>query len=57
MKGQLVKQFLNESKDAGNHSVIWNGKNNSGSDVGGGIYFYRVKTDDKSISRKMILLK
>ena len=57
MKGQLVKQLLNESRTAGTHSVFWDGKNNSGSYTGSGVYLYQVATDIKSISRKMILLK
>jgi hypothetical protein len=38
--------------DAGNHDVVW-----KGSEQGAGIYFYRLSTDSRSETRKMVLLK
>jgi hypothetical protein len=31
MKGQMIRSLLNENKSAGNHRVIWNGKDDRGS--------------------------
>jgi flagellar hook assembly protein FlgD len=42
---------------AGSHSVVWNGKDESGRDVTSGIYFVRLVTDDYHGLMKMILLK
>jgi Peptidase family C25/Secretion system C-terminal sorting domain len=57
MKGQLVKQLLNESRSAGTHSAFWDGENMNGSNTSGGVYLYRVQTSEKTISKKMVLLK
>ncbi len=57
IKSQLVRQLLNENKSAGEYAVIWDGKDNSGLVVSGGIYFFQVKTDRDTTLKKMILLK
>ncbi len=57
IKGQKVKTLMNDHVDAGEHSVIWNGKDQNGADVSSGVYFYRVKTADGVQNRKMLLLK
>jgi len=55
--GQTVRNLVNEEKPAGLYSVTWDGRDNSGKTVSSGIYFYKIKTDDFSSSKKMILLK
>lgn len=57
LKGQKVKQLVNETLPAGSHSVIWNGTNDSGKSVTSGIYFYKMKTGSYTYTRKMILMK
>ncbi|MCP4582488.1 MAG: T9SS type A sorting domain-containing protein [candidate division Zixibacteria bacterium] len=55
--GQTVRNLVNEEKPAGQYQVIWNGLDNSGKAVSSGMYFYKIKTDGFSSSKKMILLK
>ncbi len=55
--GQRVKTLLNESEEAGYHSVQWDGTDNHDREVASGIYFYRLKTGEFTQSKKMILLK
>ncbi|UCE25440.1 MAG: T9SS type A sorting domain-containing protein, partial [Candidatus Zixiibacteriota bacterium] len=55
--GQRVRRLIDETQPAGNHSVIWNGDDNSGGQVASGFYFYRVKAGDKIDNKKMLLLK
>ena len=57
IKGQKVKTLVNDSFIEGNHSVIWNGKDSNGNQVGSGIYFYKLKAGDFQKVRKMILLR
>ncbi|RLC58266.1 MAG: hypothetical protein DRH89_01535 [Candidatus Cloacimonadota bacterium] len=57
IKGQQVKQLISEQLPAGQHSVIWNGKDDNGKFVSTGIYFYKLKTENFEKTRKMILLK
>jgi M6 family metalloprotease-like protein len=57
IRGQLVRTLLDEEKQPGIHSVIWDGKDQKGHEVSSGIYFYQLKAKDHSEVRKMILLK
>ncbi len=57
LKGQKVKALINETLESGNHTVIWNGKDDKGKPVSSGIYFYKMKTDNYEEAKKMILLK
>ena len=58
IRGQKVKTLVNEFRNVGYHSVIWNGKDESGELVSSGIYLYQLKVDGEyKASRKCILLK
>ena len=58
IKGQKVKSLLNEQKQAGVHSIIWNGTDANNKPVSSGIYMYQLKVNGKTItSRKCLLLK
>ena len=56
-KGQKIKTLVNEMLPVGNHSVIWNGNDDSGEPVSSGIYFYKLEAGDFNQTRKMLLLK
>jgi hypothetical protein len=55
--GQNVKTLVNEYQDAGFYTKIWDGHDDSGSEVASGIYFYRIKAGDFSDIKKMVLMK
>jgi len=55
--GKLVQTVVNKKLEAGNHQVIWDGKNNNDETVSSGIYLYRLSTADNSSMRKMTLVK
>jgi len=55
--GQLIKTVVDEIKAPGEYSVVWNGKDDNGSLVSSGTYFYQIQTKDFASSKKMILLK
>ncbi len=64
LKGQKVKDFspsLCHPAAAGRgetkYSVIWDGTDDNNQPVASGIYFYKLKSGDIEISRKMLLLK
>ena len=57
INGQLVKTIVDEKQNAGNHSVVWNGRNDAGIQVATGVYLMRMKAEDFSKTRKMILIK
>jgi len=57
IKGQKVKTLYSGIADEGEHTIIWEGKNTNNKQVSSGIYFYKLKTGKKEMSRKMLLLK
>jgi len=57
MKGQKVKQLVSGQLSAGQHSIVWNGKDDNNKTVSSGIYFYKFKTSDYQATKKMLLLK
>ncbi|HPR17638.1 MAG TPA: S8 family serine peptidase [Candidatus Cloacimonadota bacterium] len=58
VKGQKVRTLVSDKQNAGTHIVTWNGKDDNGSNVGSGIYFYKLQAGARyTSSRKMILLK
>lgn len=57
IKGQKVKTLKNGLLQAGNHKLVWDGKNSNSDQVASGLYFYRLVTDKKKLTRKMILMK
>ena len=55
--GNLVRCLVNETRmQEGTYFVLWDGKNETGSSVNSGCYFYRLQTDDSFETRKMLLL-
>ena len=57
VKGQLVKTLHNGIANFGRNTVVWNGTDNNGNKVTSGLYFYRLTTDGKVETRKMMLMK
>jgi len=57
LRGQKVRHLVNGDVTSGTHSVMWKGKDDNGKQVGSGLYFYKLKTGGKEISKKMLLLK
>lgn len=57
IKGQLVRTLLDKEVEAGQHKVVWDGKNQKGEIVASGIYFYRLKAGDYVSVKKMGLVK
>ena len=55
--GQSVKVLKNELEQPGISTVIWDGRDESGSEVASGIYFYRIQAKDFIQCKMMILLK
>ncbi len=56
IKGQKVRTVTNESYERGNHSVIWNGNDDSGKTVSSGIYSYKLNINGKTGALKKCLL-
>jgi hypothetical protein len=57
MLGQKLKVLHSGTQKAGYHRLQWDGTNEYGSSMASGIYIYRLKTEEKVLIRKMILMK
>lgn len=57
INGQVIRVLVNEIQSAGQHTVKWDGLNNSGTGVTSGTYFLRLKTFEFTSIRKLTLLK
>jgi hypothetical protein len=55
--GELVRTLVDEMKNAGAYSIAWDGRNNAGSGVASGIYFYKMETRAFSQTKKMVVLR
>lgn len=56
MKQELLK-IQSTILDLYMHQVVWNGKDEGGKACGSGVYFYRLRTSEISVTKKMLLLK
>ena len=56
IKGRKVKQLVSNQLTSGNHSVIWNGDDDSGNSVSSGVYLYKLNVNGKTEAVKKCLL-
>jgi hypothetical protein len=57
LAGRLVRRLVHGRQDAGMHSTMWNGLDQSGSAVASGVYVYRLVSEDRVEKDKLVLLK
>ncbi len=56
--GQLVKTLINGHKEAGSHTLIWDGTDEYNNNAPSGIYIYRLLNNDGAVdTKKMIMVK
>jgi hypothetical protein len=55
--GQKVQTLVNSEYPAGHHNVVWDGRDNKGQQVGSGVFFYQMKTEEYVEVKRMVLLK
>jgi hypothetical protein len=57
VQGKRIRQLMDTKRDFGHVDLSWDGTNDHGDPVGSGIYFYRLKTGKKIMTKKLTLLK
>jgi hypothetical protein len=55
--GRSVTILVDGIREAGDRSVLWNGRDRDGREAASGIYFYRFRAGEFTETRKMILLR
>ncbi len=62
IKGQLVRTLLMGNRGAGvyvmkDKAAYWDGRDNKGEKAASGVYFYTLRAEDFSATRRMLIVK
>ena len=57
IKGQLVRQLFCGTAAEGRHAITWDGMNEQNRPAGSSIYFYRLESEEKVLTKKMLLIR
>jgi lysophospholipase L1-like esterase len=57
VNGRLVRTLVDETKNAGSHTAMFDGRDNQNRDVGAGVYFIRMHTSSSESTMKVVLIK
>ncbi|HEX5132807.1 MAG TPA: FlgD immunoglobulin-like domain containing protein, partial [Candidatus Krumholzibacteria bacterium] len=57
VRGARVRTLVNGERAEGRYIAEWDGRNDQGSPVSSGVYFYRMTSTRFSETRKMLLIK
>ena len=57
VSGRLVTTLVDRSMPTGEAEVLWNGRDARGAPASSGVYFYRLTTSERSLTKKMVLIK
>ena len=57
VRGLLVVTLVDEVREAGRHTVVWNGRDDADRTAASGVYFYRIQAADFEATQRMVLLK
>lgn len=55
--GKEITTLINEVKESGRHSVVWDGKNEFGNTLPSGVFIYKIKAGEFTQVKKIILLR
>ncbi len=57
IRGEIVRWLVNKNEQPGYYEAVWDGKNQHGTDVASGIYFYRLQAGSYIKTMKMAYVK
>ena len=57
VSGRRVRELVDERRERGAYRVVWDGRNDAGSPVATGVYFYRLVAGTFVETKKMTLIK
>ena len=55
--GSVIRVLKNEEQAPGYYALQWDGKDELGNSVPSGTYFYRMKTEEFTQTRKLLLIR
>ena len=53
--GRLVRRIVGTG-ERGSHVISWDGRNSRGASVGNGLYFFRIRFGDETVTKRVILI-
>jgi hypothetical protein len=57
IRGQRVRGVVSGVFESGVHSVVWDGRDDRGNNVGSGVYFYQMRVGEFVETRRMVLIR
>jgi hypothetical protein len=57
IQGRLVKTLVKQEMEAGNHQVVWDGKDEAGNAAASGVYLYHFRAGNFGDTGKMVLMR
>jgi|GEM_PF-4853465 len=55
--GALMRTLVDREQKPNRYKVVWDGNDNRGNKVSGGVYFYRLEANGKKMTKKMVLME
>jgi hypothetical protein len=57
VSGRVVRTLVEEVKGAGEYTVAWDGRNDSGKRLGSGVFFYQLEASEFKSAKKIVIVK
>ncbi|MBN1482564.1 T9SS C-terminal target domain-containing protein [candidate division KSB1 bacterium] len=57
LRGRVIRRLLDETKNPGRFSIVWDGQDDSGQVMPSGVYIYSITADQYKSTRKLVLVK
>ena len=57
VQGKQVRLLSNDNRQAGTHTIKWDGLNESGSQVPSGVYFIRISAGNETLNHRIVMMK
>jgi hypothetical protein len=58
VSGRVVRTLVEETRAAGHHRAVWDGRESSGREAASGVYYYQIQGEGYGVAtRKMLLMK
>ncbi len=57
VSGRVIRTLVDETRAAGEYSVIWDGKNDGGDKVASGVFFYQLDAPGFKSAKKIVILQ
>ena len=55
--GRRIRTLVDGQKEAGRHTIQWNGGSRYETEIGSGMYFCRMRAADETVTKKMVRVR